>query len=439
MPAYSSLPETNIKPTRARYVVLALVASLSAICFIERATISQAAPDIQQSLGISKEQMGWVFSAFVFSYALFEIPMGRWGDRFGPRNILLKVVLMWSFFTAATGWVWNLASLTTCRLLFGAGEGGCFPNLTKIVTIWMPSSERGRAQGILWCCGRWGAAIAPSVMALTLTFVNWRWAFSLLSLLGVVWAVIFYFWFSDRPRGHSSVNAAELALMDGADANAPSEAQVPWGEFFRRRSVLLLWLTYFCMAYGWYFYITWLPTYLREARHVELQQGALLSGFPTFMGGLGCFAGGWLVQRLTTRWGDVRRARRTVAGGAMLVASVTMVLFTGIGNNVLAIAALGFASFCEDLVMASAWGACMDVGGRHAGALSGSMNMMGNLGGVVGPIVVGRILQNAQTTADTIPSPHAWTLAFLITAAVYLIGAACWIFIDPVTPLEEGS
>jgi MFS family permease len=437
MPATPSAPESAVQPTRARYIVLALVASLSAICFIERATISQAAPDIEKSLGITKGEMGVVFSAFTLSYALFEIPMGRWGDRFGPRNILLKVVLMWSFFTAATGWVWNLTSLKICRLLFGAGEGGCFPNLTKIVTIWLPSSERGRAQGILWCCGRWGAAIAPSIMAFTLLYLNWRWAFTLLSLLGVIWAVIFYFWFSDRPRGHPDVNAAELALMDGAESNAPSEAHVPWGEFIRRRSVWLLWLTYFCMAYGWYFYITWLPTYLRESRHMDLQNSAFLAGLPTFMGGLGCFAGGWLVQYFAVRWGDVRRARRTVAGGAMLVASVTMVIFTGIGNNVLAVAVLGFASFCEDLVMASAWGACMDIGGRHAGALSGSMNMMGNLGGVVGPMVVGTILQNASLTADSIPTPHAWTLAFLITATVYLLGATCWIFIDPATPLEK--
>jgi len=170
---------------------------------------------------------------------------------------------------------------------------------------------------------------------------------------------------------------------------------------------------------------------------MDLQNSAFLAGLPTFMGGLGCFAGGWLVQYFAVRWGDVRRARRTVAGGAMLVASVTMVIFTGIGNNVLAVAVLGFASFCEDLVMASAWGACMDIGGRHAGALSGSMNMMGNLGGVVGPMVVGTILQNASLTADSIPTPHAWTLAFLITATVYLLGATCWIFIDPATPLEQ--
>jgi MFS family permease len=114
-----------------------------------------------------------------------------------------------------------------------------------------------------------------------------------------------------------------------------------------------------------------------------------------------------------------------------------MVVFTGIENNVLAIAALGLASFSVDLCMASGWGACMDVGGRHAGALSGSMNMMGNLGGVAGPIIVGYILENAQSASQNLPSPHAWTLAFLITAAVYLLGAISWIFIDPVTPLEQ--
>ncbi len=437
MSARASPSENSQRPTRARHVVLGLVTALSVISFVERATISQAAPNIEQSLGLTKSEMSLVFSAFTLTYALLEIPMGRLGDRFGPRNVLLKVVLMWSFFTAATGWVWNLGSLITCRLLFGAGEAGCFPNLTKIITIWLPSSERGRAQGILWCCGRWGAAIAPSVMALTLTLVNWRWAFGLLSLLGVVWAAVFYFWFSDRPHGHRAVNAAELARMDGAEANAPSEAQVPWRRLLGSGSVWLLWLQYFCMAYGWYFYITWLPTYLQEARHVDLLKSAGLAGLPTFLGGIGCFAGGWLMQRLAAKWGNVRRARRMVAGSGLLVASVMMVVFTRIENDVLAVAALGVASFSVDLVMASAWGACMDVGGRHAGALSGSMNMMGNLGGVVGPIVAGFILQNAKAATGNLPAPHAWTVAFLITAGVYLIGAACWVLIDPVTALEE--
>jgi predicted MFS family arabinose efflux permease len=156
----------------------------------------------------------------------------------------------------------------------------------------------------------------------------------------------------------------------------------------RSGTVWLLWLQYFCMSYGWYFYITWLPTYLQEARGVELARGALLSGLPLFFGGIGCFVGGWLTQWLKVAWDNIARARRMVAFAGLVGAAVMLVAATRIQSPLLAMISLGLASFSNDLAMASGWGACMDVGGRHAGSLSGSMNMMGNLGGAVGPVVV---------------------------------------------------
>ena len=151
--------EPNLLPTRARHVALGFIVVLAIITYVDRVCISQAAPDIRRDLGLNEKQMGWVFSAFTLTYALFEIPAGWAGDRFGPRSVLMKVVLMWSFFTAATGWVWNYVSLLVCRALFGVGEAGCFPNATKIFTIWLPSSERVRAQGILWLSGALGRGL----------------------------------------------------------------------------------------------------------------------------------------------------------------------------------------------------------------------------------------------------------------------------------------
>jgi MFS family permease len=351
----------------------------------------------------------------------------------------MKVVVMWSFFTAATGWAWNWLSLVVCRALFGAGEAGCFPNATKIFTIWLPSRERVRAQGILWLSARWGGAFTPLLVAAVMAFVNWRVAFGIFGALGVVWAVAFFRWFRDRPAEHPAVNAAELALLDGAERNAPAHAAIPWGRFVASRTVWLLWLQYFCMSYGWYFYITWLPTYLREARHVPLEKSAVLAGLPLFFGGIGCFVGGWLAKRLAHQSGDVRRARRVVACTGFVGAGAMLVLATRIGDPVLAMVALGLASFANDLAMAPDWAACMDVGGRFAGSLSGSMNMMGNLGGAVGPLVVGYILAAGKAVPDAAPSLESWTTAFLVAAAIYGVGAVAWLFIDPVTPLETDA
>ena len=190
----------NGVPTRARHVALAFIVVLAIITYVDRVCISQAAPNIRHDLGLNEKQMGWVFSAFTLTYALFEIPAGWAGDRFGPRSVLMKVVVMWSFFTAATGWVWNYVSLLGCRALFGAGEAGCFPNATKIFTIWLPSSERVRAQGILWLSARWGGAFTPVIVTWVMMLVSWRWAFGIFGGIGIVWAVAFYRWFR-RPDG----------------------------------------------------------------------------------------------------------------------------------------------------------------------------------------------------------------------------------------------
>ncbi len=423
-------------PTGARHIALGFIVLLAIITYIDRVCISQAAPDIRRDLGLNEKQMGWVFSAFTLTYALFEIPAGWAGDRFGPRSVLMKVVVMWSFFTAATGWVWNYVSLVVCRALFGVGEAGCFPNATKIFTIWLPSSERVRAQGILWLSARWGGAFTPALVTWVMLLVNWRWAFGIFGAIGVLWAVAFYRWFRDRPTAHPSVNAAELALLDGAERNIAAHTPVPWGKLVASRSVWLLWFQYFCLSYGWYFYITWLPTYLREAQHVSLEKSALLAGLPLFFGGIGSYLGGWLARR----WGDTparsRRARRGIAFVGLFGAGVMLVFATRIADPVLAMVAMGLASFCNDLALAPAWSACMDVGGAFAGSLSGSMNMMGNLGGAVGPLAVGYILEAGKIAPNAAPSLQSWTTAFLVAAAIYGLGAISWLFIDPVTPLE---
>ena len=429
---------TGEKPTRIRQRVVLYAVALAGITYIDRVCISQAAPLITRDLGLTTVQMGYAFSAFAWAYALFEIPSGYLGDRLGPRRVLLRIVTWWSFFTAATGWAWNTTSLVVTRFLFGAGEAGCFPNLTKAFSTWLPPRERARAQGLLWMSARWGGALTPALVAwflsgrlevlgVSLLPVSWRHAFVLFGIVGAVWAAFFYRFYRDNPRDHPAMNAAEVALLEGVDSLATGHGDVPWMRLARSRQVFLLCVQYFCLSYGWYFYITWLPTYLNEERGVALQKGALLAGLPLFLGGLGSVFSGFITPHVSRALGSTAKARRLLAFIGFFLASAFLLLSTRLGNPVAAMLAMGCASFANDLSMPGSWGACMDVGGRFAGTLSGAMNMMGNFGSAVSPIAIGFILA---------ASDGNWNLTFYASAAVYFLGGVCWLFLDPVTPLE---
>ncbi|MEO6964455.1 MAG: MFS transporter, partial [Acidobacteriaceae bacterium] len=158
--------------------------TLSLVTYIDRVAMSQAAPFVARDFSLTSVQVGWVFSIFGIGYSLFEIPTGWWGDRIGPRRVLTRIVLWWTFFTAATGWAFNYASLLTTRFLFGAGEAGCFPNLAKVLNSWLTPNERARAQGLVWLCGRWAGAFTPLLAILLIRAVSWRFAFQMFALSG---------------------------------------------------------------------------------------------------------------------------------------------------------------------------------------------------------------------------------------------------------------
>jgi MFS transporter, ACS family, glucarate transporter len=418
------------RPTGVRHMVIVFAVTLGVITYIDRVCISQAAPFITEDLGLTKAQMGWVFAAFAWSYALFEIPGGYLGDWIGPRKVLMRIVIWWSFFTAATGWAWNYISLLVTRFMFGAGEAGCFPNLTKAFTTWLPPSERVRAQGIMWMSARWGGAFTPVLVFWVLKFVSWRRAFEIFGGLGVLWAIWFYWWYRDSPRHNKKINEAELALLEGSEQLASGHGDVPWGKLIRSKQAWLLCLQYFCLAYGWYFYITWLPTYLKEGRGLNVAQGAVLSILPLFLGGIGSFFCG-LISTPIARWtGSVAFTRRLMAIIGFSGATGLLILSTFVKDPVWAMIAMGMASFSNDLVMPGSWAACMDVGGKYAGTLSGAMNMMGNFAGGMSPVVIGYVLQQTNNN---------WDITFYVSAALYFAGSFFWLVLDPVTPFDESA
>ena len=423
----ADLAVSTAPATRVRYGVLAFTVTLAVITYIDRVAISVAGPYIRQELGLSDVQLGWVFTAFALAYALFEIPGGYLGDWLGPRRVILRIVLWWSFFTAATGWARGFASMATVRFLFGAGEAGCFPNLAKMFTIWLPDHERVRAQGLLWLCARWGGAFTPLLAAPIILAVGWRHAFEIFGVVGLVWAAAFYFWYRENPLEHPKMNDAEKALLRSGAERISGHGKAPWVTLLRSGRVWLLCWQYFFLNYGWYFNITWLPTYLREARGMNVAQAAMFGVLPLFMGGLGNPVSVFLTEQLFRITGDLSRTRRIVACVGYAGACGFLILTTYAQDARLAVICIAMASFSNDLAMPPSWAASMDMGGKYAGTLSGAMNSWGNLGGAVAPAVIGYVLTASGSN---------WNLAFYISAAVYLAALPCWFFLDSVTPLE---
>jgi MFS transporter, ACS family, glucarate transporter len=415
-------------PTRVRYWVIVFAVTLAVITYIDRVSLSAAEKSIREDLGLTHEQMGVVWFCFGIAYALFEIPGGYLGDAIGPRKVLMRIVLWWSFFTAATGRAFSFGSLAVTQFLFGAGEAGCFPNLTKTFTTWLPKNERVRAQGIMWLSARWGGAFTPPLVVWFMQAVGWRYAFQIFGCVGLVWALAFYRWYRNNPLENPKLNAAERELLRESAGRASGHGDVPWAKFASSRQVWMICLQYFCLSYGWYFYITWLPTYLKEARHVSIISSGWLSVMPLFFGGLANPLSVWIGGKLARRIGDVAQSRRIMAYIGFSGASAFLLFSTVVDNPVYAMLSIGMASFCNDLVMPGAWGAAMDVGGAHAGSLSGSMNMCGNIGGALCPLIIGYILKWSHSN---------WNLTFYVSAAIYLMGIVCWKYLDPVTPLED--
>jgi ACS family glucarate transporter-like MFS transporter len=420
------------KPTNVRYGVVAFACAASAILYIDPVCISQAGPKIQEDFHLDPEQMGVVYMAFTLAYAIFEIPGGWLGDRFGARTVLTRIVIWWSFFTAATAKAWSHLSLVAIRFLFGAGEAGCFPNIARTFSVWLPPAERAKAQSLLWICTRWAGAFTPILVVLLLQIpgVTWRLAFVLFGGLGLLWAIAFWIWYRDDPRTHPKVNEAEKALLAENAHLSGGHGDVPWGRFLSSSTTWLIWVQYFCFSYAWYFYITWFPTFLKvKYPAMDPLLRALLAGFPLFMGGIGSFCTARSTAWLVRRTGSLARTRKLMAGLGFAVAAVVMLVPARVPDVFWVIAAFGLASFLCDFVIPVSWGACIDVGGRFAGTFSGSMNMMGNLGGVVSPYVIGWMLKKY--------GGDDYTPAFYMNSAVFAVGAICWIFIDPVTSMDE--
>lgn len=415
-------------PTRARHRVVAFMLALVAVAYLDRVCIATAAPAMRAELGLGDAAMGLVFSAFTFAYALFEVPSGWMADRFGARVTLTRIVAWWSLMTAATGLAAGFASLLMIRLLFGLGEAGAFPSMARVYARWLPRAERGRMFGLAIMTGAFAGAVTQPLVVALLGVTTWRHAFALFGVVGLGWAVAWWRWFRDDPHQHPAANAAERRLISAGGAETRVRDELPWRRLLRSRTLLALCLMYAGAIYGWYFYLTWLPTYLLRGRGFDLTQVGWLAALPLLAIGLGVLAGGWTSDALAYRFG-ARTGRRLPGLVGLPLAALAIVGALTTPAPLVSALLLAAAAGLAALGVAPAWAVCLEIGGVHAGVVSGAMNTFGNLGGALSPVVVGFALERW----------HSWEAPLWSVAAGYAIAAVAWLAIDDVPILPAGD
>jgi D-galactonate transporter len=415
------------RPSWGRWYILALISLMYLITYLDRVNISTAAPVISKEFGFDKITMGVIFSAFVWAYAIFQVPGGWLSDRFGPRTVLTTIVTYWSAMTAATAAATGAVSFIVVRFLFGVGEAGAFPGATRAMQLWYPPQERGFVQGITHSASRLGAAIAPPLVVWIMTSLDWRWVFYICGALGLVWALFWYLFYRDMPEQHGLVNPAELEHIRAGDETGVNRApigqkvEVPWGILLRSPNMWAIMSAYFTYVYCLWIFLSWLPSYLVDFRHFTLLKVGILASLPLWAGVIGDTVGGLATDWLLRRTGNTKLARRAVAITGLLGCAVFIVPAALTEDAYTAVYCLTAAMFFLECTIGPSWAVPMDAGGKHSGTVSGMMNMAGNIGGALSPIVFGALVQVGS-----------WQAPFIVAAALLVAGSAVWAFwLDP--------
>jgi len=414
------------RPTRVRYVVLGLTVLAYMITYMDRQILAVARPVIRDELGISLVMMGWITFGFRIAYALFQIPGGWLGDKFGARRALTAVVTWWSIFTAITALAWNAVSMLVIQVFFGLGEAGAFPIATRSLSRWMRPTERGFAQGVTHAGSRLGAALTPLVLAGFTIFglhwggvipkFGWRVAFLIFGLIGVAWAITWFFYYRDTPHEHKSVNTAELELI-GTGRKRPGS--VPWKKILRHGNLWVLAVMYFCYNFNLNVYNDWFPTYLHDSRGMTLATMGLYASLPLFAGTLGDLMGGWFSDHVLRRTRNVNLARRWVAIAGFVVSGAATIPAVLAGDPQTSVAYYCLAFFALEWTVGISWAIPLDIGGDYAGSVSAVMNTLGNIGGALSSTVVTYLVRG-----------YGWNTPFFVTVGLCLAAALLYLKID---------
>ena len=427
-------------PTHTRWLIVTLIFCIGVLMFIDRVNIAIAAKYIMPEYGLSDVQMGWIFSAFVFGYAVLQIPGGTLGDRFGPRRVLAGAIFWWSAFTAVTAVAgdWLLTSLTgvlgsfiVVRALIGVGEAAGPPNYNRVVANWMAPGEHGLALGIATSGSALGAALTPPLIVWIMLNFGWRAAFYIAGAVGMLVALLCYWFITNRPEEHSWVNEAERSLITSGVASAPTAQGgargTPWRLLLKRPDLWCLTLSYGTLGYIGYIYFSWFYLYLVNVQGFSLVSGGWLSTAPFFISAAVAPLGGWLSDTLSRRYGK-RVGRCGIGLSCPLIASGLIYSGAATSDPYLSVILLSLGEGALFLSVAAYWATTIDLAKPHAGAVSGLMNMGGNLAGTVSPTLTPYLAQN-----------FGWNSAWYVAAALAFIGAFFWLGIHPERVIDLGE
>jgi sugar phosphate permease len=417
----SSLFQTGgIKPSRARYQVLAFVVAAYFITYIDRVLLSASVPSIEKEFGFTTITMGWVLFSYQIAYAAFQIPGGWLGDRIGPRLAMTGVVIWWSTFTALTSFTWGATSMAICLFLIGMGEAGAFPIANRALSRWMLPAERGMSQGVTHAGSRLGGALTPVMVVALIAMYSWRAPFLIFAVVGIVWAVLWYRFYRNTPYEHASVNEGEREIITAALGHfAKGRRKVPWGQILRNPQTWLLSGMYFCYGYDIGVFLSWFPKYLNAARGLDLQQMGIYASLPLLAGLFGDILGGLTSDLLLKRTGNLKFSRRIVSVVGFTLAGIAVTLAASAADPMISIAWFCVAVFGLELTVGVSWAVTLDIGGEFAGSVSAVMNTLGNVGAAI-----------AIALTAYVVSVSGWGAAFGIIAGLALVAAMLCFTID---------
>ena len=396
---------------KRKTIILTMLVLLGVVTFLDRINISVAGSSIMHDLNLSAAEWGWVQSAFILSYGLMQIPMGALGDRFGHRKILSLIVLWWSLFTAFTGMAGGLASLLVIRFMFGIGEAGSSPCSTGVISRWFEKHEVGKAQGYVWAASRMGGALTPFVVIPVMAWLGWREAFYLLGGLGIIWAVVWYFYYRDRkPQTMQTVE----------------QKAIPWRTILHHKQFWIICAMYFFYAFGSWFFFSWFPTFMELGRGFAKSELTYAVAVPFIMSMIGNISGGYLTDRLSKKYG-LKIGRKALGSASLAISAVCMFLAAFIPGKMAVFVFLSLCFGIFDLMLPSAWALCIDLGKQHAGTISGAMNTAGNLGGFFCGILFGFLVQSSGN----------YNLPLYVIAGMLIISACLFTLINPTKPIVE--
>ena len=405
-----------LKSINGRYLVAAGMFLLSLLLYIDRICISVAKDPVAAELQLSDKAMGWVLSAFALGYALLQVPSGLMADRYGPRRVLTGIVSFWSVLTALTGVAWNFVSLLFIRFFFGAGEAGAFPGMSRAIFSWMPLRERGLIIGLNFSGSRLGAAFALPLVAWMIGAYGWRSSFLILGGIGFIWAAAWWVLFRDSPEEHPSLPASEKEhILQTRQQPELNTAQLSTRRLLRSRNMWSAIGQYFCSNFTFFFALTWLFPYLKTKYQLDSLEAGWYAVAPFIAGAIGNWVAGGMVDSIF-RNGQWNRSRYLPAMLGFLLAAIGLLGSLYMTTPLGAVLFLSIAIFGADMTLPPSWALCVDVGQKNAGAVSGTMNMAGNLGSFL--------------TALAFPYLTDWTGSmdyfFYVAAALNVLAILIW-------------